>query len=734
MEIIEHFAPAGAARQAPQAAPSGLQRLLQNAWVPRAILLCSLGLTLLAVWAARGYAERDHARQFEHHADVVHKHIANRMAAHENLLRGGVALFTSTNTVSRDAWHRYVDALGLRQSHPGTQGLGVARWLAPADRQAREAAARAEGFASYRIWPPATGAEAGAVLYLEPEDQRNLRTMGFDMMSEGVRREAMERARDTGRTAMTGLVHLMQDGNQSGHPGFLIYLPVYRDAEGRFNAHGTADSLWGWVYAPFRFGELMSALLNELDVQLALQLEDVPAGPSGPPTVLLRSGGDDDPGGARALVRSLHFGGREWRITYREPASGSAAGNVLAASVAAAGVAINLLLFQIMRLQSRRRREAERQVSDSLAQAQSRRRWLDAVSGLSPDGALVFECDGSGEHRLMFTNPAFSRLFDLRPDDLLGLSETAVDEWLAGLGREDDPVPPLGPAAVTLTLPGPPLRVLSRTQREDGPQRVYYFSDVTHETELDRLKSEFITTAAHELRTPLASVFGYTELLANRMVPEVRLHQVIDVVYRQAGVLKHLVDELMDVARLDARGDADFGREPQALRPLLETAIESVSDPAQPPRIRLTAPTEGLWALADATKLRQALVNALSNAFKFSPAGSSVSVILRRAAGSESIAAIQVIDQGLGMTDEECARAFERFYRADPSGHVLGAGLGLSIAKEIVELHGGRIELRSRPGAGTTVTMLLPLVPPPLPAAPPQAGAPETEPSEALTS
>ena len=136
----------------------------------------------------------------------------------------------------------------------------------------------------------------------------------------------------------------------------------------------------------------------------------------------------------------------------------------------------------------------------------------------------------------------------------------------------------------------------------------------------------------------------------------------------------------------------------------------------------------------DATKLQQVLVNVLSNAFKFSPAGSPVSVVLRRAGGSESIAVIQVSDQGLGMTAAECDRAFERFYRADPSGHVLGAGLGLSIAKEIVELHGGRIELRSRPGAGTTVTLLLPLVPAPSETEPTEASAPVPEPIETLTS
>jgi signal transduction histidine kinase len=112
--------------------------------------------------------------------------------------------------------------------------------------------------------------------------------------------------------------------------------------------------------------------------------------------------------------------------------------------------------------------------------------------------------------------------------------------------------------------------------------------------------------------------------------------------------------------------------------------------------------------MADASKIEQALINLLSNAFKYSPSGGDVSLTARveERDGEEQIV-IEVQDHGIGMTPEQLARAFERFYRADTSGNIPGTGLGLNLVKEIAEIHGGRIELASEPGVGTTASLWL---------------------------
>jgi signal transduction histidine kinase len=122
----------------------------------------------------------------------------------------------------------------------------------------------------------------------------------------------------------------------------------------------------------------------------------------------------------------------------------------------------------------------------------------------------------------------------------------------------------------------------------------------------------------------------------------------------------------------------------------------------------ITPCSSGLTVHADQSKLQQALLNVLSNAYKYSPHGGAVRIACAMEADGQHVH-LSISDQGVGMTPEQCARVFERFYRADDSGHIPGTGLGMSIVREIVELHGGQVEVTSAPGVGTTVAMLLPV-------------------------
>jgi len=117
-------------------------------------------------------------------------------------------------------------------------------------------------------------------------------------------------------------------------------------------------------------------------------------------------------------------------------------------------------------------------------------------------------------------------------------------------------------------------------------------------------------------------------------------------------------------------------------------------------------PDEALFASIDTEKFRQALNNVLSNAYKYSPEGGEIrlEVLTEKRDGLEMVG-VRVSDQGIGMSTQQVGRAFERFFRADPSGNIPGTGLGLSIVKEIIELHGGQVDLTSTAGVGTTVTL-----------------------------
>ncbi|MCB1887098.1 MAG: PAS domain S-box protein [Rhodocyclaceae bacterium] len=352
---------------------------------------------------------------------------------------------------------------------------------------------------------------------------------------------------------------------------------------------------------------------------------------------------------------------------------------------------------------------------------------LDTIFTLSPDGFVSFDSEG----RLAFANPAFERMVGLNVGELEGMSIEAFDACLRERCDPAQPFPALSDCMAdcdtcdqretcarsqdrhVLTLMQPTHRVLSRSIRQagaDAASRVVYFRDITRESEVDRMKSEFLSTAAHELRTPMASIMGFSELLLNRKYDEGRTRDLLETINRQSTRLTQLLNELLDLARIEARAGKDFRIDRIGLDRIVDETLKALMMPGDRRHVTVMRPDPMPEVEVDAAKIQQALTNILSNAYKYSPEGGEITLrILLEGEGAGQRVGLEVTDQGIGMTPEQTARAFERFFRADSSGNIPGTGLGLSLVKEIVELHGGRVALESRSGAGTRITLWLPV-------------------------
>jgi signal transduction histidine kinase len=232
-------------------------------------------------------------------------------------------------------------------------------------------------------------------------------------------------------------------------------------------------------------------------------------------------------------------------------------------------------------------------------------------------------------------------------------------------------------------------------------------------TELDRLKAEFVSVASHELKTPLSVIKGYVMLLrAGRYGdPGERGREVLGTVDRQVDHLDRMTRRLLDVSRFEAGG----GRlEPQSVElvPFLEHLAASFEPLALQSRIdyRLELGEELPERLtADPDRLNEVLGNLLSNAFKFTPEGGTI--VLRARPGEGGMVVVEVADSGRGIPPHALPRIFEKFYQVEGSeARSGGAGLGLAIARHIVEAHGGTITASSVVGRGTTFTVSLPAV------------------------
>ncbi len=340
---------------------------------------------------------------------------------------------------------------------------------------------------------------------------------------------------------------------------------------------------------------------------------------------------------------------------------------------------------------------------------------LDSVFNVSPDGFVTF----GGQGQVVEVNPAFLALTGTRREELLGLSEAQFERVLQSRCEVARPASRPPPGVDVLQVVRPARRVLKRTRRPmdagDGVVlgHVMYFRDITHEAEISNMKSEFMSTAAHELRTPMTSIYGFTELLLTRELDPETTRDLLETIYRQAGQLILLLTELLDLARIEARAGQDFRIAHEAVRPLIENTVRAFTPPHERSRVWVqVAPNLPLLPV-DATKFNQALGNVLSNAFKYSPQGGEV-LVHAWMDPLHPLLHVSVTDQGIGMTAEQRHRAFERFYRADSSGSIPGTGLGLSLVQEIMHCHGGRATLSSEPGQGSVVTLTFPVNPAPL--------------------
>ncbi|HEU4517133.1 MAG TPA: ATP-binding protein, partial [Steroidobacteraceae bacterium] len=346
--------------------------------------------------------------------------------------------------------------------------------------------------------------------------------------------------------------------------------------------------------------------------------------------------------------------------------------------------------------------DSNRAREDAEARLTERNDELSTILSLSPDGLVSFDAAGW----VTETNPTFLALTGWTRDGLIGLSRAAFWSRLAELGAADAAGEPQPGAAAVLRLQRPRPAVLEcRVVGARAGAQVAYFRDVTLADELDRAKSRFVATAAHELRTPIAVITGYAEFLQASDPSPSQRGEILATMRRHGDQIAGIVSELLDLARIEARAGRDFTMIRQPLGPAVRRYIDSfrVGEYARVPT--LEGDIGEAEAFVDSDKFCQALSNVIANACKYSPPGAAIAVRLVSRAGEVGV---RVEDRGEGMDEETQRRIFERFYRAESTSNTSGTGLGMSIVKEILDIHGGHIEIESAPGRGTAVTLWLP--------------------------
>lgn len=239
--------------------------------------------------------------------------------------------------------------------------------------------------------------------------------------------------------------------------------------------------------------------------------------------------------------------------------------------------------------------------------------------------------------------------------------------------------------------------------------KVLYFQDITPEYEMDETKSRFIATAAHELRTPMTVINGYAELLLHKGEQLNNKQAMLQAIKAESDDVVELLNELLDIAKID-NGQTSVDMVVCRIDEIVAQVCERFQPRDSKRDLHCFTEAELPLLYGNPQKIKQAVKACLSNAFKYSADNSVVNVRVQRGQLKQADAVeVLIEDKGIGMSDYEIARASERFYRADNSGKIAGTGLGLSLVKEIMWLHGGEMRITSQQGQGTTVTLLFPV-------------------------
>ena len=251
-----------------------LGSIIHNSFSAWLILLLSIVLTVGAYILTDHFVKKRAQDQFNFRVQEIQQAVTYRLFLYEQVLWSGAALMNASSEVTRADFRHFVDTLHIAERWPGIQGIGYAVVVPPGQLQSHIASIRAEGFPDYTVKPAGQRDQYTAIVYLEPFDWRNQRAFGYDMYSNPVRRAAMDRARDTGKAAISGLITLVQETKEDVQRGFLIYVPIYSGKTIPNTVAARRSSLRGWIYAPFRAGDLMHGILRQQEDQIHLRLYD----------------------------------------------------------------------------------------------------------------------------------------------------------------------------------------------------------------------------------------------------------------------------------------------------------------------------------------------------------------------------------------------------------------------------------------------------------------------------
>ena len=332
------------------------------------------------------------------------------------------------------------------------------------------------------------------------------------------------------------------------------------------------------------------------------------------------------------------------------------------------------------------------------------------------DGVIVTDPG----HKILMINSVAEKWFDVSGESHEGqpFEEIIDDDNLVGFIKSISEHNGESPSSIEITLRPESARgelvLQARAAQIYGDENeligvVTVLRDITREKEIDRMKTELVSMVAHELRSPLTCISGFSELLMDETITQEQAQEYASIILKESNRLNELINKFLDISKIEA-GRMQVQKSPVDLKMLIEKVVDFNSQLAEKKAIQVSveAPERISTIQVDRDMMEQVVLNLFSNAVKYSPEHARVTLRLHE---TEESMVIEVEDTGYGISEKALPHIFDKFYRItdnDQVADISGSGLGLSLVKRIVELHQGKVEVSSRLGEGSRFTVTLP--------------------------
>lgn len=703
---------------------------------------------------------------------VFHREAENQVSALKKQIEVDLAImlptvgfFNSSNFVNRDEFHVFWQNAKVKDS-----SMKALSWIPRVPHSLRakfEDEANSSGLPDFRFIEQQKGKlitadtreEYYPVYYIEPL-LNNKAALGFDLASSPTRRAMLMQARDSGKMTASAPIVLVQDTKKKRF-SFLVVAPIYQDPA--TNITERQGNLQGFISAVFDVQNIVSQALSQLDTGMfAINLHLFDDGEIIYPAVAEHTAPEHFE--MKAMTVGLHVekeinvAGRQWMIQlFPSHKYWETRGYPLAAFVVfVVGLLLTISIVLLFRNTALRTMEVERQVEEKTAQLRASEARAEAIVSKAVIPIITIN-----EERIVQSfNPASEKMFGYTAEEIIGQNirmlmpepyhsnhDKYVDHYLKtgkkkvigidhevrGLRKNGTQLPIHLSVSeawlesrlfVGMVVDLSKLKQAEEELREHRDNLAQLVEERTHELETakeaaeaaNRAKSSFLANMSHEIRTPMNSVLGFIQVTLESHALSVKLRKYIETAYSSAQNLLTIINDILDVSKLES-GKLALEVTCLDVPNFVKKTLKTLDSRAMGKNIGLDFHFDDNLPhcfIGDPTRLRQVILNLIGNAIKFTKKG-HITITVKASDQGGDLLHFSVADNGIGVTPEQAANIFNPFAQADVSTarRYGGTGLGLTIARQIVELMGGRIWVESELGKGATFhfTAQLPVTP-----------------------